>query len=233
MNDLNIPRYSPTFAGHLIDLRPERVRRWLRGYEYLYTSVGSPTAHMIRKEPVIIHKESSESKYASFLDLIDLLFVKRFLDYGFSLQRIRLALIEVESIIGSIHFAQKSFFTDGKEIYLQVKDQGAESLLQLLSGGQWVIVDIIKEIATQIDFHEETGIAEKWYPRGREGRIVLDPQICFGAPTIVQKGARTANAYDLFIAEDQNIDPVTSWLGLSTIDVQAAVDFENSLIAAA
>lgn len=234
MNTWDIPRYAPTFAGRLINLSPGRVRRWLRGYEYKYVyPAGTDVSRRVRKEPVIKRMDHRESIYASFLDLVDLLFVKRFLDYGLSLQMIRKALTEVESIIGAHHFAQKSFFTDGREIYLQVRDREPESLIQLLSGGQWVIVDVIKRVAAQIEFHKETGFAERWYPWGKEGKIVLDPQICFGAPTIVQKAVRTANVYDLFIAENYKPKSVASWLDLNPSDVKVAVEFEKSLAAAA
>jgi hypothetical protein len=50
---LDVPMYSPAMASRLVGLEPSRVRRWLQGYEYTY-------------------------QHASFVDLIDLLFVKKF-----------------------------------------------------------------------------------------------------------------------------------------------------------
>lgn len=226
------PRYTTTYTGRLIGLTPQRVRRWLRGYQYLYPP-GERAARIVRQEPVIQREGPPESIYASFLDLIDLLFVKNFLQHGLSLQRIRKALIEAETIIGHRHFAHESFFTDGGEIYLKVKDQEAESLLQLLSGGQWVIADIILQLADQIEFHTETGFAEKWFPLGREGLIVLDPKISYGAPTIVNHGILTSNVFDLFNAEQRNLNSVASWLNLKEYEIEAAVALEESIVAAA
>ncbi len=227
----DIPRYTPTEAGRLAGLKPDRVRRWLRGYEYMYAPAGTDEAQKVRQEPVVRRDGALQSSYASFLDLIDLLFVKRFLEHGFRLQKIRRALAEAESIVGGHHFAQRCYFTDGKNIYLQVKDGAAENLLELLSGGQWVIADVIKHFAQQVDFDEKTGLAEKWFPYGKQGRIVLDPRICFGAPTIVQRGVRTANVYDLYQAETQNVTEVASWMSLGSADVEAAVTFEKALAA--
>lgn len=226
------PRYTTTYAGRLIRLTPQRVRRWLRGYEYLYPP-GEKTPTIVRQEPVIQREGPPESIYASFLDLIDLLFVKNFLQHGLSLQRIRKALIEAETIIGHRHFAHESFFTDGSNIYLKVKDQEAEALLQLLTGGQWVIANIILQLADQIDFHTETGFAEKWFPLGKEGLIVLDPKICYGAPSILNHGILTSNVFDLFTAEQKDTDRVSSWLDLKDYEIEAAVTFENSIVAAA
>ena len=228
------PRYTSTYAGRLTGLRPERVRRWLKGYEYSYP-LGNNSAKIVRQKPIIKHGDSKESIYASFLELIDLLFVKAFLKHGLSLQKIRKAFAEAEKIIGMPHFAHKDFFTDGSEIYLKIRDQQeeAESLLQLLTGGQWVIADIILQLADQIDFHIDTELAEKWYPCGREGLIVLDPQICYGAPTIINHGIITNNVLDLFIAENEDIDSVANWLKLNDNEIKAAVTFENSIAAVA
>lgn len=227
----DLPRYSPTETGRLVHVQPDRVRRWLRGYEYTYSPAGATGPRRIRKDPVVKRKGTAGSPYASFLDLVDLLFVKRFLDYGLSLQKIRKALTEAESVIGGHHFAQRSYFTDGRNIYLKIKGKGTENLLELLSGGQWVIAEVIKTIAEQVDFDDKTGFAEKWYPGGQDGRIVLDPRISFGAPTVMGRGVRTANVLDLYIAEKEDVEQVSSWLDIDTPDVEAAVEFEMALAA--
>jgi len=227
----DIPRYTPTEAGRLAGLKPDRVRRWLRGYEYMYAPAGTDSAQRVKQGPVVKRDGALQSPHASFLDLIDLLFVKRFLERGFSLQKIRQALAEAERIVGGHHFAQRCYFTDGNNIYLQVKDGAAENLLQLLSGGQWVIADVIKHFASQVDFDDKTGFAEKWFPDGKRGRVVLDPRISFGAPTIVHRGVRTASVYDLYQAESQSVTRVASWMSLESPDVEAAVAFEEALAA--
>ena len=219
----DMPRYSPTEAGRIVQLSKGRVTRWLVGYEY------ELEGGRAKQKPVL--SRDSDSSYASFLDLIDLLFVKRFLDFGFSLQKIRKALAEAEKINGGHHFAQRSFMTDGREIFLWVKNNNSKDLIQLFTGGQWVISDFIVDLAKQIDFDEETGFAEKWFPNGKDGRVVLDPRISFGAPTIVGKGVRTSNIYDFFIAEKESLERTGQWHGITENDVAAAVEFEVALAA--
>jgi uncharacterized protein (DUF433 family) len=197
----------------------------------LYPSSSSEPSTLIHQQPVIKQKDAEDSGYASFLDLIDLLFVRRFLEHGFSLQKIRKALAEAESIVGGHHFAHRVYFTDGREIYLRVRNKEWENLLQLLSGGQWVISEVILHMAKQVDFDEKTGFAEKWYPAGRDGGVVLDPRVCFGAPTIAGKGVRTSNIYDLFVAESGDTKEVSDWMNLRTEEVEAAVQFERALAA--
>ncbi len=224
MNAWDMPMYSSAMASRLVDLSPWRVRRWLMGYDYKmdesYYHVGS-----------VVRSSDDKSTYASFLELIDLLFIKNFIEYGLSLQKIRKALREAESILENNHFAERKFFTDGKKIYLQVKNN-AEDLLELLSGGQWVIAPIIKQLADQIDFHNLTGLAQRWHPLGQSGLIVLDPNISFGQPTVVGHGITTSNIHDMYMGESERITRVCSWFNLNKKEVKAAVYFEKNLVAA-
>jgi len=220
----DIPMYSTAEAARLVKLSPWRIRRWLKGYDYMYDSI------LHHQQPVIQRRTASDSNYASFLDLIDLLFVKEFIDVGISLQKIRKALNEAARILGTDHFAKQNFFTDGNNIYLQVQEEG-DAILQLLKGEQWVIAPIIKDLAKQIDFDVPTGFAYRWYPMGRKSLVVLDPTVSFGRPSIVGKGVSTANIYDLYVAENNKIDRVSSWMNLSRSEIIEAVRFEQRLAA--
>jgi uncharacterized protein (DUF433 family)/DNA-binding transcriptional MerR regulator len=226
---LDTPMYSPTMASRLVGLRPERVRRWLRGYEF---PVGKGNHRLTkRQKPVVHRKKTAGQAYASFLDLVDLLFVKRFLEEGFSLQKLRAALNEAEEVFEGRRFAHRDFWTDGSRIYLRIKDHPGD-LLELLSGGQWAIRDIILRFATQIDFAKGSGLAERWYPMGKNHPVVLDPQIAFGAPTVVDRGTQTDNIYDFFVAEREDIARTRDWFDLTAKEVRSAVEFERHLVAA-
>lgn len=228
---LDTPIYNASFVAKLIGISTSRVRRWLQGYDYTYTIGFNQEIRKGHKDPILNRSTAFKESYASFLDLIDLLFVKQFLNYGISLQKIRKALSEAEKIIESHHFAQSCFFTDGENIYLQVKNN-ADALLDLLSNGQWVIPEIIKKLSYQIAFNKSTKLAQRWYPLGKDGLIVLDPQISFGNPTILGKGITTTVIYDSYIAEKRRIKSVCIWLDLKSEEVQAAIKFEEMLNAA-
>ena len=216
--------YPAAEAGRLVGLSSVRVRRWLKGYEYEYDS------ERRHQRPVIRRRGIAETSFASFLDLIDLLFAKRFISYGISLQKLRKALDEAAAILHTDHFARRSFFTDGGNVYLQIREEG-DALLELLSGGQWVIPEVIKELAHQIDFDEATDLARRWYPMGPEGLVVLDPLISFGRPAIIGSGITTGNIFDFFLAEDRQQRPVCRWMALSPPEVSAAVRFEEQFTA--
>jgi uncharacterized protein (DUF433 family) len=214
--------YPAAEAARLVGMTPTRVRRWLRGYDYRYSDGRR------HKEAVLSRKGTAGTTYASFLDLVDLLFVKRFVDHGISLQKLRRALREATDILGEPHFARRTFFTDGHNIYLKVREE-ADAILQLLSGGQWVIAPIIQELGQQIDFDTPSGIARRWYPRGATGLIVVDPLIAFGRPAVAGKGVPTAAVYDFYKAEHADQGAVGRWHGLTNLETEAAVTFEEAL----
>ena len=220
---LDRPSYPAAEAGRLVGLTPGRVRRWLGGYGYAYRDA-------VRHQPPVLRRDETAGSYASFLDLVDLLFVKRFLDHGISLQRVRRALDEAHEILGTSHFARQPFFTDGTDIYLEVQERG-EAILELLSGGQWVIAPVIRQLATEIDFGSPEGLASRWFPLGRNRPIVLDPCVSFGAPTVVGHGVKTANVHDLFVAENEELAAVRAWWNLTETEAEAAIEFERALAA--
>jgi uncharacterized protein (DUF433 family) len=127
------------------------------------------------------------------------------------------------------HFDREIFFTDGRRLYLQLSDHEG-SLLELLSGGQWVIAPAIRELAAQIEFSGPCGTARRWYPMGVNGLVVLDPSVSFGRPSIVGRGTSTAVVYDLYKAEKET-EAVAKWLNLQPGEVKAAVAFETQLVA--
>ena len=220
----NRPTYPAAEAGRLVKLHPTRVRRWLKGYDYAYGDTVRHQASVLQREG------TTDTSYASFLDLMDLLFVKRFLDHGVSLQKLRLALKESFEILGHTRFARQTFFTTDSSIFLRLSNRG-ETILELLSGGQWVIAPIIQQVATQIEFDSPEGLACRWYPLGPKKHVVLDPLVSFGRPSVFGYGVTTANVYDLFIAENHRAEAVSEWWDLPSDAIKAAVEFERGLAA--
>lgn len=218
-----IPTYPAAEAGRLVGLHPRRVRRWHAGYRYRYGK------GIHRQKPVLGATKQLPSSHLSFLQLIELLFIKQFLDHGLSLQRIRRALDEAKEILGTVHVAHHVFFADGADVFLRVQDEG-DAILHLLSGGQWAIAPVIEDLAKQIDFSDAPNqYARRWYPPGYGGTIVVDPAVSFGSPSLVGRRVSTADIYDLFVAEDGNYRALRDWWGISKKEVDAAVHFEQAM----
>jgi uncharacterized protein (DUF433 family) len=218
---LNAPAYSIAETTRLTRVPRSSVNYYLRGYPY-----GFPTR---RKQSPVIHQSDAGSTYASFLDLIDLLYVKEFLARGFPLQFLRPALAEARDYLGNPHFATSEFFTSKNRIILKIPQDGA--LIQLMTGGQITIPEITQKLSDRLDFADAAhlGLARRFYPNGKNGAIVIDPQISFGRPTLVGHRVATSNVYDLYVGENKKLRPVSEWFNIPSVAVRAAVQFERRL----
>jgi len=225
---LDSPAYPTAEAGRFVGLAPGRVRRWLQGYEFTYETKASPRFHRSRKKPVVVAESRPAARYASFLDLIDLLLVREFLQLGVSLQKIRRAFDEVRQRRNITHLAYETFFTLGKRIYLEFQDLDG-AMIELMTGGQMAFPSMIAQLGRQIEFDPNTKMAVRWYPLHPDRLVVIDPFVSFGHPTISGRRITTSTVVDLFFAEGQQLDPVCDWMGVSPAEVTAAVRFENML----
>jgi len=226
LKSLDTPAYSIAETSRLVGVPRWSIKRYLRGYEYTYFI--REKVHEGQQPPVVNQTEES-STYASFLDLVDLLFVKEFLKRGFSLQYLRRALAEAKEYLGTPHFARSEFYTSGSEIILRLPKDG--NMIALMTHGQIAIPEIIKKLSNKLDFENVTefGLARRWYPKGKKGLIVIDPQISFGRPTLIGYNVATSNIYDLYLGEKEKIGPVSDWFKIPVPKIKTAVQFEHSL----
>jgi len=229
MDALDVPIYSIPAAGRFVGLNAARVRRWLKGYPFSYSD--RQGAERSGHSPPVIFGHQYEGRiYASFLHLMDLLFVREFLARGLSLQKIRKVLDEVREVTGGLHFANKRLYTHGETAFLQL---GEDITLVLGSAGQTAIPKFVEMIGKQIEFSATSNWAERWYPPGHERIITLDPKVCFGSPTIAGHRITTSMVYEAYLAEDRDAGAVCDWMSVAPREVKAAVKFEQSLATAA
>lgn len=222
-NVLNVPAYSIAEATRLVNMNYWTVRRYLQGYSYEYEG-------QKRSQPPVVKSDTKADIYASFLDLIDLLFVREFLSRGFGLPTLREALDEAREWLGAPHFSQSLFFTtSADQIALQMPSDG--SMVVLLTGGQGAMTQIVEMFSDRLNFEDVTkyGFVRRWYPKGKDGLIVIDPEISFGRPTLMRTGIPTNNIYDLFLGENKSVEPVSEWFEIPVPKIEAAVQFEQAL----
>ncbi len=223
-NILNAPSYTMAEISRLVNIKPWTARRYLKGYQYEY--INSKTI----QPPVIKNDKYDRTIYASFLDLIDLIFIREFMRRGFGLPTLRKALDEARERFGTRHFARSVFFTSGnKEILLKLPKDGC--MVALLTGGQSAIPQIIEILFDKLEFETLTGygFVKRWYPRGMQGMIVIDPEISFGRPTLKGRAVPVQNIYDLYLGEKKKIAPVSNWFNIPAKEIDAAIKFEQHL----
>lgn len=226
LEKLSLPLYNFGEVARILHLDPDKVRRWLKGYRYRRDGT------FVEVEPVVQGQEAEEG--ASFLNLIELRFFKRFLEIGIPPRRLRKLYKRASELLGVANpFIRNAYYSLNSELFVKLlSEDGQSSLVSLDQLGQLGIPEIIEQFGKEIWFSKETGIALRWYPMEQGHDVVLDPRRSFGIPIVDSAGIKTEVIYDLFRAENRNVAVVCDWFGISNAQVLDAVRFEESLIAA-
>lgn len=229
--------YTVPEAARLLTLPSGKLRRWAAGYEFNYR--GAP-----RFSKPLIHSEFKTTTgfvEISFLDLIELLFIKTFHERGVSLPVIRLTAATAAGLLGSDHpFCNQRFRTDGHTIFaklLRKQLEGAElteadwRLIDLRTG-QHEFHDIVTPFLQHFEYDLETDLVRQWWPMGKKRRVVVDPSLNFGAPVVSGVGVSTALLGEAS-RHGRSVEALADWYGIPVAAVKDAVEFEESLARAA
>lgn len=228
--------YSPVEAAALLHERPATVRRWAWGYRRGRAS-GNTT------QPPLIHTElpTLEGQDAlTFVELVELLYIRAFERAGVSWKRIRDAARVAARMYSTRHpFALRQVYVDPHGVYGTVhENDGGESLVELVGHGQHAIPQLVKPFLEQIDFGPND-VARRWWPMGRDGGVVVDPLIAFGAPVVAEVGMRAhslASAVDAeapTFGEDGAVARVAWTYDIAPAHVRTALHFREWLRQAA
>ena len=186
--------------------------------------------------PVAESDDAGRSKLFSYLQLLELAVVARFRRSGVRLADIasfhralaRRELLRDSHAHESRHpFALRSFMLDG--VYQAVQRPDAwPSLARALQQGQDSPIwnPAIGGFFDQVEYDER--LIVRWYPRGREQGVVVDPRLSFGTPVIAGSGIPTYIVRERRTA-GETLDAIALDYGLALWQVVAAVSFEQSL----
>lgn len=217
--------YAVPEAARLTGVSAQRIRRWVSGYSF-QSATGRRESLPVWKHEIPV---LDDSLALSFRDLVEVQFVEAFLRHGVKWKALRKAAELAAEIIRSSHpFSTKRFETDGQTIFLEIAEESHEPSLLDLIRRQYTIYDIVEPFLFESLEFGSAGGAERWHPLWPNRRVVVDPRISFGQPTVegiptyIVAGAakvedstrRTAAIYDIELAS-----------------VEAAVAFENKLAA--
>jgi uncharacterized protein (DUF433 family) len=214
---LDRPLYSFAEADHLAGAARGTARRWLLGYSYVRQGQ--------RIEQPRVTPGIDSTRGVSFLDLVEVVAIRRLHSEGFSLREIRSIVTNCQGILGLERpLVRAKFKAGGKDIFVSL-DRGT-----LVEVGRrkrmtaWT--DILEPFLKELDYWRDDW-ANKWWPLGHDRRIVIDPEYGFGLPVIAGSGVRTEIIWERIragdlpeeIAEDFNVSP---------LEVDRAIQFEAS-----
>lgn len=228
--------YTPSDAAALLHERPETVRRWAYGYQR--KRAAGHVAH-----PPLIHTElpTLEGQDAlTFVELVELLYIRAFERAGVPWKHIKDAAGVAARMYSTRHpFALRQVYVDPHRVYGAVReDDGSESLVELVGHGQHAMPALVKPYLEQIDFGPND-VARRWWPMGRDGGVVVDPLVAFGAPVVAGAGMRVqalASACDAetpAFGADGAVNRVAWTYDIEPAHVDTALRFREWLRAAA
>lgn len=217
--------YTVPEAARLLRIRPLNIRRWLGGYSYTKGDETVPMPPLWTPE-LPAHAHHIE---LGFRDLIELRFIKGFIEVGLSLKTIRHCLDVAREVAGDERpFSTQQFRTHGRKIYLEGLRRTGEGELLDLKDRQYVIKKMIDRTFRDLDISDD--IVARWRPFDGKQSIVIDPQRAFGQPIASAYGVPTIVLGQAVEAEG-SVEQVALLYDVSAAAVRDAVRFEHSLAA--
>jgi uncharacterized protein (DUF433 family) len=247
---LGIGFYTVPEAARLLRVSALSVRRWLGGYTFI------KKGKKVRMPPLWKPQLPAYEHHLElgFRDLIELRFVKAFIEAGLSLKTIRSCLEYAREVVKDERpFSTRRFQTDGRTIFLDSLHHTAESELHHvdlrielpdlrerqyfdfrnelldLRERQYVLKQIIERTFKDLDI--ESDAVTRWRPYGGKQSIVIDPQRAFGQPIAEATGVPTVTLADAVEAE-QSVTRVAYLFQMTPSVVRDAIEFQKALLAA-
>ncbi len=208
--------YSMAEAARLLRIRPSTLREWVS-----------------QASPLVPRRLPADERALTFVELMELHFIKMFRSEGVPMQTIRKASAAAAAKFSSNYpFSVKRFDTDGRTIFAtMIREEEDLIVVEDLRRGQYVFDEIVKPFFRKLEFSGTQEVARFW-PREKKGRVVLDPERKFGKPIDAESGIPTKALYEAVCAGGgQAPRDVAKWFGVPIQAVQAAVAFEESLLA--
>ncbi len=224
---LNSGIYTVPDASRLTGVSMPRIRRWLRGYKVEKNSakIARPELWHGQLEPI------NDRLALGFQDLIEVRFVDAFLKAGVGWKTLREARVKAQKVFQTEHpFCTLRFVTDGCRIF-ESRGSGRGRRMIDLAEGQRVFPAVIKPFLKELQFAEDAGTLESWWPLGKDRQVVLDPTRSFGQPIIAAGSVPTEVLFNA-VKAGQSVYEVAQWYEVPLHSVRDAARFERSLQAA-
>jgi uncharacterized protein (DUF433 family) len=206
-----VPLYGVAQAASYFKVPPSTLRAWIVGQPYLE----SQGRHGIFD--AVITPAATNPTRLSFNNLAEL-HVLATLRRGHSLG---LSVIRnaMRNLRGAHPLIEHELETDGHRIYV-----GATPIIEISTGEgrQTAMRDIIKEGLRHVE-RDKGGKVARLFP-DPDRRVVIDPRIAFGKPTVVGTGVTVAVLAD-FVKAGESAKRVAREFKLVEGDVKAAVDW--------
>lgn len=228
---IGVGSYTAHEAARLLRTPALNVNRWLRGYTYKRGGEARQMPPLWTTQHIAIEDHLE----IGFRDLIELRFVKAFLDAGVGLFAIRNCLDYARECANDERpFSTRRFQTDGRTIFLEsierAGDQLGEPKLLDLKKKQYVFKQVIERTFKDLDIEDDAVV--RWRPFHGKKSIVIDPGRAFGQPIAYDFGVPTVALAEAVEAEG-SVEDVARIFDVPVAVVRDALQFESDLKRAA
>ena len=222
----DVGSYTAAEAARLLRTPVRNIRRWMAGYEH------GPRDDRKFSPPLWTSQLAfvDEQLEIGFRDLIELRFVKAFVDAGVGLLAIRNCLARArECVQDDRPFSTRQFRTDGRTIFLETFEESKEPTLLDLKSRQYVFKRVFEESFKDLDIEDDA--VARWRPFNGKRSIVIDPTRSFGQPVAAEFGIPTIVLSDTAKAEG-SAARAAHLFNVPLSVVRDAIKFEEGLLAA-
>jgi uncharacterized protein (DUF433 family) len=208
--------YTIAEAARLLRLKPNTLRYWLEGM----------TRQGHRYEPVI-RRTATGSGEVSWPEFIEAGWLSEYRQSKVALPELRDFVTRARDEFGVEYpFATEKPLKSGRDLVRRIQDDTAlPHDLQLVRyrDDQLILTEVGNLFVSKVEFDVETTGAIRYWPRGRDKLVVIDPLVNYGAPTV--NGIRTEALFEQ-IRAGQDFARVASDWGLDVSVVQRAFEWE-------
>ncbi len=202
--------YTISDASEILRIPKAKIRYWFNRY------VGGEFKKLNRDG---YFYDSGDVLAVNFLTLIETYVFYHLKEKGVPTNKI----IEAHQILSNFHqtpypFALKKFLCSGQDLLHEIDGD----IISLDNRRQYALADIILHFSENIDFSED--FASKYYPRGRDNSVVINPQNQYGSPIIDGTNIKISTIHSLY---DGGEDPkfIASLFEIDERKVLDAIDF--------
>lgn len=209
------PLYSYADADRIAGVTRGTSSRWLKGYKYWYSDEE-------RRTLPAITPDSGHEGGVSFIDLIEVVATGRLRKKGFSLRKIRQINEFCQAVLRTDRpLVTETFKVAGHDIFMMVSEG---YLLNVgTKRGMQAWDEVLDPFLDTLDYEQE--MARRWWPRGKDEPVVVDPDYGFGLPIIAGTGVRTEIVAERRRAGD-GLDEIAYDFALEVPQVEAALRYE-------
>ncbi|HEX6470845.1 MAG TPA: DUF433 domain-containing protein [Streptosporangiaceae bacterium] len=205
------PLYRKAEAARIIAVPATTFRNWSVGYAYKRLD-GSEVV----SQPIVTTAQPATPHGLSvpFVGLAEAYIVAAFKEAGVPMRRIRPAVLWLQQHIGLDQaLASERLKTDGAEVLWdyghQTGDEAdrqlVEGLVVVRKGGQQVFRPVVSNYLQRVTYENGwTRVIE--LPKCRDIRVVVDPWLNGGQPTLAARGIRIADIVNRLAAGEDAVD---------------------------